>query len=242
MKYAILGDIHANLDALQVVLADAEKEQATHYVCVGDVVGYGPNPMECLNIIRDKLQCPCVKGNHDELASQDLTTLSFNPLAAEAIGWTRRQLTDDAKTWLRDLRYVRLVDDFTIVHATLDMPNRWGYVFDRLAAASSMSYQSTAVCFFGHTHVPLAFIKEGAVRAERDWSTIPVKPGCRYFINVGSIGQPRDGNPKAAYTLYDKANHTITLKRLDYDIGSVQRKVREAGLPEKLAMRLALGK
>lgn len=242
MRFAILGDIHGNLDALQVVLADAERENITHYVSVGDVVGYGPNPKECLQIVRDQLTCPVVKGNHDELASQDNSTLSFNQLAAEAIAWTRDQLDDDDKAFLRDLRFVRLVEDFTLVHSTLDMPNRWGYVFDRLAAASSMSYQSTAVCFFGHTHVPLAFIREGTVRQERDWTTVEVKPGCRYFINVGSVGQPRDGNPKTGYVIYDTAEHRIHLKRLDYDIPAVQRKILAAGLPKKLADRLALGK
>ena len=242
MRFAILGDIHGNLDALQVVLADAEKEQVTNYVSVGDVVGYGPNPKECLQIIRDQLKCPIVKGNHDELASQDNSTLSFNHLAAEAIAWTRDRLDEEDKTFLRELRFVRLVEDFTLVHSTLDMPNRWGYVFDRLAAASSMSYQSTSVCFFGHTHVPLAFIREGSVRTERDWDTVEVKPGCRYFINVGSVGQPRDGNPKTAYVIYDTAEHRVHLKRLDYDIPAVQRKIHAAGLPEKLAARLALGK
>jgi predicted phosphodiesterase len=242
MRFAILGDIHGNLEALQVVLADAEKERVTNYVSVGDIVGYGPNPRECLQIVREQLKCPCVKGNHDELASQDTSTLSFNQLAAEAITWTRQQLSEDDKRYLRELRFVRLVEDFTLVHSTLDMPNRWGYVFDRLAAASSMSYQSTAVCFFGHTHVPLAFIREGSVRTERDWTTVHVKPGCRYFINVGSVGQPRDGIPKSAYVIYDLSTHEITLKRLDYDIPAVQRKIREANLPEKLAQRLAVGK
>jgi len=241
MRFAILGDIHGNLDALQVVLADAEKEKVTHYVSVGDVVGYGPNPKECLQVVRDQLQCPVVKGNHDELASQNNNTLSFNQLAAEAIAWTRAQLDDADKAFLRDLRFVRLVEDFTLVHSTLDMPNRWGYVFDRLPPPPPPP-PPTGVCFFGHTHVPLAFIREGSVRTERDWTTLEVKPGCRYFINVGSVGQPRDGNPKTGYVIYDTAERRIHLKRLDYDIAAVQRKIHAAGLPEKLAARLALGK
>ncbi len=242
MKIAILGDIHANLEALQTVLADAESEQVNEYLSVGDIVGYGPNPKECLHIIRDQLKCPCVRGNHDHLASANLSTMSFNPIAAEAIGWTREQLDDADKKFLADLRLVRLVHDFTLVHATLDMPQSWGYVFDRLAAASSMSYQTTSICFFGHTHVPLAFIKEGPVRTEHGWSTVEIKPGCRYFINVGSIGQPRDGNPKTSYVIYDTDAKRIQIKRLDYDIAAVQYKIRQAGLPDKLAVRLGLGK
>jgi diadenosine tetraphosphatase ApaH/serine/threonine PP2A family protein phosphatase len=122
------------------------------------------------------------------------------------------------------------------------MPQSWGYVFDRLAAASSMSYQTTSVCFFGHTHVPLAFIKEGPVRTEHGWNTVEIKPGCRYFINVGSIGQPRDGNPKTGYVIYDTDAKRVQIKRLDYDIAAVQYKIRQAGLPDKLAVRLGLGK
>ncbi|MCX7826605.1 MAG: metallophosphoesterase family protein [Verrucomicrobiae bacterium] len=247
MKLGILGDIHGNLEALQTVLADAKEEGINQFVSVGDLVGYGPNPKECLEVIRDELKCPCVKGNHDELASQDVSTMSFNPIAAEAITWTRNQLDEDHKKYLRGLPMRRLLGDYELVHATLDMPKSWGYVFDRLAAASSMNYQNTPVCFFGHTHVPMVFVKEGLtrespVRLERNWSSLELKPGWRYFINVGSIGQPRDGNPKCAYVIFDMEKQVVTIKRLDYDIAAVQYKIRQAGLPEKLATRLEHGK
>ena len=146
MKYAILADIHSNLEALQVVLEDAKVQKCTHYTCLGDVVGYNANPKECLDIIRD-MGMPCVKGNHDEYCSIESNLEGFNPHAAEAIQWTRNQLTEEDRDWLRSLKYIRLVASFSIVHATLDGPQRWGYVFDRLAAAASFTYQNTRSAF-----------------------------------------------------------------------------------------------
>ena len=154
---------------------------------------------------------------------------------------TRRQLNEDDKQWLRELKYSRMVNNFTIVHATLDAPHRWGYVFDKLAAATSFTYQNTAMCFFGHTHVPVAFMRDSMVRGGT-YSKFKTEPGKKYFINVGAVGQPRDGNPKASYVVYDVHEGTIEIRRLDYDIPAVQAKIRAAGLPERLAERLAYGK
>jgi len=240
MKYAILGDIHANLEALEAVLADAEKEKVTHYACVGDVVGYAANPRECLAIIR-QMDCPVVKGNHDEYASVDDECTNFRPMAADAIRWTRKELNEEERAWLKGLKFVRFVESFTIVHATLDMPQKWGYVMDKLAAASSFSYQNTAVCFYGHTHQPCAFIRDGIVKGGQ-FERLRVEPGKKYLINVGSIGQPRDGNPLSAYVIYDMISNQITLKRLPYDIKTTQKKILAAGLPDKCATRLEIGK
>ena len=240
MKYAIIADIHANIEALRVVLDDAKKQNCTHYVCLGDVVGYNANPKECLDIIRDT-GMPSVKGNHDEYCSSETNLEGFNPHAAEAIQWTRQQLTEEDRQWLKELKYIRLVASFQVVHATLDGPQRWGYVFDRLAAAASFTYQNTAVCFFGHTHVPVAFIRDSVVRGGT-YSKFKIEPGRKYFVNVGSVGQPRDGNPKAAYAIYDMDEGSVELRRLDYDISAAQAKIMAAGLPPRLAERLALGK
>src|SRR5436190_17057431 len=128
MKYAIIADIHANLEAFQVVLEDIQAQKCTHVACLGDVVGYGANPRECLEIVRN-MNIPCVKGNHDEMCSVEETMEGFNPHAAEAVLWTRQQLNEEEKKWLRDLKYIRLVASFSIVHATLDNPKGWGYVF-----------------------------------------------------------------------------------------------------------------
>jgi len=150
-------------------------------------------------------------------------------------------MSPEDRKWLRELKYLRLVASFSIVHATMDGPQRWGYVFDRLAAAASFTYQNTNVCFFGHTHVPVAFIRDSVVRGGT-YSKFKVEPGRKYFVNVGAVGQPRDGNPKAGYVVYDLDEGTIELRRLDYDIPGAQAKIIKAGLPPRLAERLALGR
>ena len=240
MKYAIIADIHGNLDAFQVVLEDIHAQNATHVVCLGDVVGYNAQPKECLDIVR-QMNIPCVKGNHDEYCSTDNHLDGFNPHAAEAVHWTRDQLSIEDKQWLRELKYSRMAANFTMVHATLDAPERWGYVFDKLAAAASFPYQNTQMCFFGHTHVPVAFMRDTVVRGGT-YSKFKVDPSKKYFINVGAVGQPRDNNPKSAYVIYDMDAQTIELRRLDYDIASAQKKILDAGLPERLAERLAFGR
>src|SRR5437773_8935502 len=239
-RYAVLGDIHANFEALTSVFKDARDQHCSHYACVGDIVGYNASPKECLDIVRD-MDIPCVKGNHDEYSSTCNSLEGLSPRASAAIVWTRQQLDEADKQWLSDLKYIRLVASFAMVHATLDGPQRWGYVFDKLAAAASFTYQNTQLCFFGHTHVPVAFIRDSVVRGGT-YSKFKVEPGRKYFVNVGSVGQPRDGNPKAAYVVYDLDEGSIELRRLDYDIPKAQKKILEVGLPARLAERLAHGK
>ncbi len=240
MRFAIFSDIHANLEALQAVLADAEARHCTHYVCLGDVVGYNANPHECIEIIRN-LDCPVVKGNHDEQASLTDDLAGFNPLAEEAINWTRKQLTEEDKQWLRDLRFSRQVRDFTIVHATLDTPQKWGYIFNLLDATASFSYQHTTLCFYGHTHAPRAYVRDTSVHSV-NFDKISIETGKKYFMNVGSVGQPRDGDWHASYAIYDLESQCVELRRIEYDIYTAQDKIVAAGLPQRLADRLALGK
>jgi predicted phosphodiesterase len=241
MRFAILSDIHANLEALEAVLADARERRCTHFVCLGDVVGYNANPRECIERVRE-LDCPVVKGNHDEETTLSASSERFNELAERAIQWTRDNLTDQDKEWLRSLPLQRRVHDFTIVHATLDTPGQWGYVFNSLDAIASFTYQRTAVCFYGHTHVPMAFIRgQSGVRQERK-EHIRIEPGRKYFINVGSVGQPRDGNWRAAYCVYDIENNLVELLRVKYDLATAQKKIAKAGLPQPLADRLAIGR
>lgn len=239
MRFAIFGDIHANLEALQAVLADAQDHGCTHHVCIGDIVGYNANPHECVQIIRE-LGCPVVMGNHDEQACLSDDLENFNPLAEVAIRWTRDNLTDDDKAWLRSLRLVRQVRDFSIVHATLDTPGQWGYVFNQLDAAASFNYQFTNVCFYGHTHAPRAYVKDESVHAV-PLDLLQIERNKKYFINVGSVGQPRDGDWHASYCIYDTESGCVALRRIEYDINTAQDKVVEAGLPQRLADRLALG-
>jgi predicted phosphodiesterase len=234
LKFAILGDIHSNLEALLAVLSDGRDQGCTHYACVGDLVGYNANPKECLDLIRD-MNMPCVKGNHDEYSSNNNTLESLSPRAAAAMQWTRQQLSEGDKQWLRDLKYVRLVAGFSLVHATLDVPGRWGYVLEKLTAASSFTYQNTCVCFFGHTHVPLVFIRDNVVRGGA-YTKFSVERHLKYFVNVGSVGEPRDGNLCAAYVTYDLSDGTIELRRVPYDVAATEAKLRAAGLPLRRKM------
>lgn len=229
MKYALLADIHANLEALDVVLRDQKAQGCTHMACLGDIVGYGADPKECVDIIR-ALGMPTVKGNHDEYASMDGSLNGFNPNAVKTIEWTRRQLTEEDRRWLRELPYVGQLDGFTIVHAVLDQPKKWAYAFDKFTAAASIYQQETPVCFFGHTHVPVAFIKDSVVRGGT-YEKIKITEGKEYFINVGSVGQSRDGVAKATYAIYDLETRIVELRRLDYDIPAAQAKRQKAGLP-----------
>ena len=240
MRIAIFGDIHANLEALEVVLADAREQGCTSYICLGDVVGYNANPRECLQIVQS-LKCPIVKGNHDDYASSDSSLESFNPLAEVAIQWTRDQLTPVEKAWLGALPLISKIRGFTVVHASLEDPGGWGYVLNQLDAAASFSKQTTKLCFFGHTHNPRAYIKDSSV-VGLPFEQLIVEPDKRYFVNVGSVGQPRDGDWRAAYVVFDEEKRMIRLRRLRYDLPKTQGKILAAGLPPRLADRLAYGK
>jgi diadenosine tetraphosphatase ApaH/serine/threonine PP2A family protein phosphatase len=162
-------------------------------------------------------------------------------MAEAAIQWTRDHLSDEDKEWLRDLKLQRQVRDFTIVHATLDTPEQWGYVFNNLDAAASFTYQHTSVCFFGHTHVPIAFVRDDGVERQRV-DKLRIEPSKKYFINVGSVGQPRDGDWHAAYCIYHIDSAVVEQRRLKYDLATAQKKIIDAGLPRLLAERLAIGR
>src|SRR6184192_2496033 len=227
MRFAIFSDIHANLEALEAVLADARENKCTDFVCLGDVVGYNANPHECVARVRE-MDCPIVKGNHDEQASMVESSRDFNEMAEAAIQWTRDHLSDADKEWLRAMKLQRQVRDFTIVHATLD-------------AAASFTYQHTTVCFFGHTHVPMAFVRDEGVQRQRV-DKLRIEPGKKYFINVGGVGQPRDGDWHAAYCIYHVDSAVVEQRRLKYDLKTTQKKIIDAGLPRLLAERLRVGR
>lgn len=243
--FAILGDVHSNLEALEVVMADCRERGVTDYLCTGDVVGYNASPHECMDIIRS-LGCPVVKGNHDHYVSSEQNLNEFHPNAAAVVEWTRQQLTEDEMNWLRTMPFTATKMGMTLVHATMDNPESFGYVFDHLQAESNFVCQKTPLCFHGHTHCPLIYEKQMAGIYRIDAEGLPddsfrLVTGRKYFINVGSVGQPRDGDPRASYVLYDPTERRVTFRRLAYDIASAQARIREAGLPERLAERLEIG-
>lgn len=240
MRVALFSDIHANLEALEAVLADAESQSCDSYICLGDVVGYNANPAECLERVK-AMDCPVVKGNHDQDCGHDTSLEMMNPTAAEALLWTRQQLSPEQRQWLARLRMVRQVHDFTIVHSTLDQPTSWNYVTNKFDAMANFSYQVTPVCFYGHTHVPRVFTQETRVQ-EITTESVKIEPNLKYFINTGSVGQPRDGDWRASYSIYDLDQQTVFFRRVEYDLETAQKKILDAGLPESLAERIGVGR
>jgi len=243
--FAILGDIHSNLDALNVVLDDCRKQGVTDFLCTGDVVGYNACPHECMEMVRS-LGCPVVKGNHDHYVSSDQNLEDFHHNAAIVVQWTRQQLTDEEMRWLRELPFTTVKMGMSLVHSTMDNPSSFGYVFDHLQAESNFACQKTPICFHGHTHCPIIYEKQMSGIYSIEAADLPPEgiklfPGRKYFINVGSVGQPRDGDPRAAYALYDQQDRILRFRRLEYDIAAAQARIRAAALPERLAQRLEIG-
>lgn len=240
-SFAILGDIHANLDALNVVLDDCRAQGVTDFLCTGDVIGYNACPRECLQIVRE-LGCPVVKGNHDDYVSDLSQNLNnFHPHAARVIEWTREQLSDEEISWLGALPFTVTVMGLTIVHSTNDNPENFGYVFDNLQAEANFVHQKTPLCFHGHTHCPMIYEKSMNGVWRIDPQDMKLQMGRKYFVNVGSVGQPRDGDPRATYVIYDTATRTVRFRRLEYDVAAAQARIRAAGLPDRLAERLEFG-
>ena len=242
MKYGVIADIHSNLQALTAVLQRSRELGVDQYICLGDVVGYNANPCECLEILQGLETKAFIKGNHDEYAASDSALTGFNPQAARVVEWTRNHLSVGQKKWLAALPYQCNLDlKVMLVHATLDMPSKWGYIFDKWHAAASFNYQRTQVCFFGHTHLPMAFDKFGQINT-LNYEEIELEPAHKYLINVGSVGQPRDGDPRASFAVYDEDEHKVTLHRVPYDLEACQKAIFDAKLPHRCAARLSKGR
>ncbi len=242
LRYGIFSDIHSNLEALNAVIDAYRKEGIDDYLCVGDIVGYGADPKECILTARS-LASQVVAGNHDLAAAGLLSVDYFNEAARDAISWTAKQLSGQEQDFLKGLKLVYKNADLTLVHSALDDPEGFGYVEDLNTAENSFWLQETDVCFVGHTHAPGIFIKDkaGKVSSKKDESVV-LAPGCKYIVNVGSVGQPRDLNPKACYCVFDTGKKKITIKRVIYDIKKAQDKISAVGLPAALATRLEFGR
>ncbi len=240
MKYAVFGDVHANLEALEAVLGDAVDFGVSRFVGTGDVVGYNADPSACLQRLR-QIDCAMVQGNHDYYAASHTSVDQFTPLAKKSILWTRKRLSSKERRYLRQVPLVLDVESFTLVHSSLHHPELWNYVLDEAAAKDHFRNQFHPVCFIGHSHVPRAFIKNKHFETGL-FDTLDIKPQYRYLINVGSVGQPRDRNPDAAYVVYDLDRQTIELRRVPYDRTTTKLKVRAAGLPFRNALRLDIGR
>jgi diadenosine tetraphosphatase ApaH/serine/threonine PP2A family protein phosphatase len=245
MRIGILGDIHGNAEALTAVVEALRADVVDVYVQVGDIVGYGPEPSRCIDIVRE-LGCVVCLGNHDAAVLDRLDTSYFNNFARAAIHWTRPRLREQDFEFLRSLQLVVRQPPFTVVHGTLHLPEQFGYVISPVEALDSLEHQDTPFCFVGHSHVPAIYLRRD--EHPQDIHVVPHSEAeisyrgfDRILMNVGSVGQPRDEDPRAAYGLVDTELGIASIKRVPYDIAGVQRKIREAGLPDVLANRLALG-
>ena len=240
MRYAIISDIHGNLEALEAVLADIEAAGADRRLCLGDIVGYGARPVECAARIKAE-GIEAVVGNHDSAALGDTPLDYFNPYAKEAVLWTARRIDEETRSFLGALPLTRVIGDFTLVHASLDRPADWGYIMDGESARRCFERMNTDICFIGHSHAPLVFAERETVEWREAVDT-PIEEGVRYIVNAGSVGQPRDGDPRACYVIYDSAARTVFFRRVRYDVTAAQKKIIAAGLPAFLALRLGMGR
>ena len=241
MRIAILSDVHGNLEALSAVLADADARGAGRAWCIGDNVGYGADPSAVLALLRER-EAVLIAGNHDLAACGKMGVEEFNPVAAEAALWTQDVLSEEERAFLASLPLIETRGGFTLVHGTLRQPE-WEYLLTPEQAAAHFALQETRYSIVGHTHVPmLARESGGAPAMRRVLPDATIKLGDeRLILNPGGLGQPRDGDPRAPYMLYDEEAATISFHRVPYDIAETQRKIRAAGLPDFLAIRLERG-
>ncbi len=243
MRYAIIADIHANLAAFKAVLEDIEIQGSVDKLwCLGDVVGYGPDPHECIELLRQTNHV-CVAGNHDWAATGKIDTGNFNTAAAEAAHWTAEHLTRSDVSYLANLPLVIEEEEFTLVHGSPREPI-WEYVISVGIARENFSRFKSPYCLVGHSHIPQIFSldEDGNCSASRFSRNIKLVLGInRLIINPGGVGQPRDGNPQASYAIYDSEAKTVRLRRVPYDIASTQDKMVKSGLPMRLVARLSYG-
>ncbi|MDB6039200.1 MAG: yfcE, partial [Verrucomicrobiales bacterium] len=190
MRYALISCIHGNLPAFEAVIRDAEHLRCDSMLCLGDIVGYFDQPVECLDLVRSQCKAS-VKGNYDEYCSESYSLDDFNPSAAKKIDWTREKLSVADRAWLSELPYQLDAGDFGIVHSSLCSPSQWNYVFDKIAAAKHFDHQTTSVCFNGHTHVPVVFQFDAHGVSGGTYTKFTIDPKIKYLVNVGSVGQPR---------------------------------------------------
>ena len=241
MRYGIFSDVHSNLEALNVVIEAYQREDIGRYLCVGDIVGYATNPLECIQAVKS-LNAVIVAGNHDWGSSGRLDLAYFAPIAKEALLWTQSNLSKVEVDFLSGLSLVYQEENFVLVHGTLDSPQEFYYLNGHKEAFETFAVLKKQICFVGHTHRPGVFVELEDNLFYKALGTLQLEEDKRYVINVGSVGQPRDGDPRAAYVIYDTGKKTIELKRIAYDFTVTQKKILNAGLPDFLAGRLAEGR
>ncbi len=238
MKIAVISDIHSNLVALRTALSHIKLQQVDRIICLGDAVGYGPRPNECVELLRRNSYI-CLMGNHDHAVLGLTDTRYFNSYAREAVEWTRSVLTPENLDYLRNLPFFFSENDFLFVHSTPLHPEDWEYIFSENQARDYIKQMKQRICFVGHSHVPMVF-PEHERSYYREESILEFREQ-KYIVNVGSVGQPRDHDPRLCYVLFDTESGWLKFVRLKYDYEETAREILEKGLPPFLAMRLAEG-
>lgn len=240
MKYGVFSDVHGNLEALDSVLADMKKEGCEKFWCLGDLVGYGANPNECIEKIR-AIADQTVLGNHDSASVGLEDTVHFNRYAREAVEWTSAHLLPYNRDWLKSLPYTAMVGGVLLVHSSPAEPRSWrymNYISDMLKGFKALEGN---MAFIGHSHQPMILINRNEEFFSINSEEYRVEEGIRCIVNVGSVGQPRDNIPDASYVIWEPDTMMVRQKRVGYDVSTAQKKIREAGLPEILAARLETG-
>jgi predicted phosphodiesterase len=246
MRYLIVSDVHSNREALDAVLSFVRRKRWDKLVCLGDLVGYGANPNQVVDTVR-RLRPSCsIRGNHDKVCAGLEEGELFNRIALEAAMWTRRKLTPANLRWLTQLPRgpLEIDGEFAIAHGTpIDED---AYIFGEIEALNVFRYTPYSICFFGHSHFPVVFALSPdsitTMLTRGQTFRLKLEPGVRYLINPGSVGQPRDGCPKASFALLDTRARTVTIHRITYPLATAQARIRRAGLPRALADRLSLGR
>jgi diadenosine tetraphosphatase ApaH/serine/threonine PP2A family protein phosphatase len=241
VRYAVLSDIHGNLESLRAVLADAAS-RADAMLCLGDTVGYGADPGPCVELVAERATT-CVAGNHEHAVAGRLDLRWFNRHARAAVEWTVEHLGEDCRRYLGALPLVADVGDAILVHASPAQPQEWDYLLTAEDGFAALSAFTTRLCFVGHSHVPGVWsIGSSGPAHLRGTVRVALEPGRRYLVNVGSVGQPRDRDARAAYAIWDVEERHVTIRRVPYDVETARRKILDVGLPSLLADRLRVGR
>ena len=240
MQYALFGDVHGNYDALKAVLSELDKIEPDAVFCLGDLVGYGAEPCECIEAIRER-KIACVVGNHDLAAADALSMDYFNDMARASVLWTRGKLSDEDLRYLTALPFQLECEMFTLVHGSVEDPASFDYILTLEDAAFSFEALEHEYAFTAHTHVPVTFVRNGREVTATVAETLLLPEESRALVNVGSVGQPRDRNPLAAFALFDSDEGRLSIRRVRYDVEAAVRKIVEAGLPPVNGYRLLLG-
>ncbi len=244
MKYAIISDIHSNYEALKVVLEDTTKRGVEHYVVCGDIIGYGPQPVECVEEIRKLNNVSFVLGNHDAVIAGKIDIKWFNDYAKKSLEITANLLSDETKAWFSNIPLKIEEQFFTVVHGSPKNPLK-EYLLSEMQCSENIKLLNTQILFYGHTHIPMYFCLNSNNRIEGDFlkpfAKIKLNECIKFFVNPGSVGQPRDGNPMASYGVFDSQSMIFELVRVNYDVKKVQDLMKKQGMHQLLIERLEFG-